>query len=115
MSDRLFGAGLDDGHILGQQIIAGHPGLAGQARGNDHHIGVGRILVIIGAGHPVIKPFHRSALQQIQGLALGNPLRHIEKNHITKILGSCPVRCRCSHISCPDNRNLLSHLSFLIN
>ena len=60
-----------------QQIVAAHAGLAGNARGNNHNVGVGRGRVVVGAGDGHVALFDGHGFEQVQCLALGNAFHHI--------------------------------------
>ena len=48
----LLDHGPDDPRVLGEEVVAAHPGLAREARGHDDDVGTGRICVVVRAGDP---------------------------------------------------------------
>ena len=47
--DGLLDDGADDPGVLGQQVVAAHARLAGQAGGHDHDVRAGRVGVVVRA------------------------------------------------------------------
>ena len=93
-----------------QQIVAAHAGLARDARGNDHDVGVGRGGVVVRAGHMDVALLDGHGFQQIQSLALRHAFHHVDQHHIGQFLGCNPVCCRGAHVAGTYYANFLSHL-----
>ena len=92
-----------------EQIVAAHARLAGNARGDDHDVGMRRGRVVVGAGHMHIAPFDRHCLQQVEGLALGNALHDVDQDNIGQFLGSDPVGRGGAYVAGAYNAYFLSH------
>ena len=72
--------GLKDADVLVDQVQAGLTGLLSSASGDDDHGGVGDIRII--AGVDLHRLGKRHAVRNIQGLALGAVLVHVDENHL---------------------------------
>ena len=72
----------DDTGVLGQQVVAAHPRLPGQARGHDDDVGAGRVRVVVGADDARIVPDDRGRLGEVEALALGQPLDDVDQDHV---------------------------------
>ena len=68
----LCGHRADDLGIGGQQVVATHARLAGNAGGDDDHVAVGRVGVVARADNIAVETHDRRGFHQIQGLAFGH-------------------------------------------
>jgi len=89
-----------------EQVVPAHPGLAGDAGGDDDDIGVFGLLVTVGADDAAVKAFHGTGLGQIQCLPLRDPLDDIDEDDIAQLLGRRPVGRRRSDVAGSDDRDL---------
>ena len=67
---RLLDDRADDARVLGQQVIAAHPGLARQAGGDHDDVRVRGIGVIVRPRDPGVVPDDRGGLGKVETLAL---------------------------------------------
>ncbi len=84
-----------------QQVVAAHAGLAGNARGDDHDVGVGRGRVVVGAGDGHVALLDGHGFQQVQRLALRHAFDHVDQDHIGQFLGRNPVRAVAPTLPAP--------------
>ena len=98
--------GLKDVDVLVDQVQAGLAGLLGSASGDDDHSGVGDIRVI--AGVDLHRLGKRHAVRDVQGLALGAVLVHVDEDHLGEqtALHQCERRGRTDETAA-DNSDLL--------
>ena len=98
--------GLKDVDVLVDQVQAGLTGLLGSASGDDDHGGVGDIGII--AGVDLHRLGKRHAVRDIQGLALGAVLVHVDEDHLGEqtALHQCERRRRTDETAA-DNSDLL--------
>ncbi len=71
--DDLGGDGRDDLLVRLHEVVAAHPGLAGQAGGDHDDVGAGRLLVAVRADDVRLEAEHRAGLVHVEGL----PLREV--------------------------------------
>ena len=95
-----------------QQVVAAHAGLAGNAGGDDHDVGVGRGGVVVGAGDGHVALFDGHGLQQVERFALGHALDHVNQHDIGQFLGRNPVRGSGADVAGADNAYFFTHLFF---
>ena len=69
-----------------KQIVAAHARLARDASGDDDDVSACDIGIIIGARDCGVEAFNRTALRQIQRLALRNAFNNVEKDDVAKAL-----------------------------
>src|SRR5574341_159510 len=84
--DHLVHDAPDDLGVLEQQIVARHPGFAGEAGGDDDDIGVRRLVVPVRADQVRVVAMHRTRLRQIQRLALGDALDDVHEHDVSQLL-----------------------------
>ncbi len=72
----------DDARVLGQQVVAAHARLAGQAGGDDDDVGAGRVGVVVGARDRAVVAHDRRRLGQVERLALGQPLDDVDQDDV---------------------------------
>ncbi len=96
-----------------QQVVAAHAGLAGNARGDDHDVGVGRGRVVVGAGDGHVALLDGHGFQQVERLALRHAFHYVDQHHIGQFLGRNPVRGRGAHVARADDAYFFSHFVLL--
>src|SRR3546814_11298353 len=75
--------------------VAAHAGLAGDPRGDDHHVGALDGGVAAGAGELGVIALDRSRLDEIQRLALRHPVDDVEERSEERRVGKeCVSTCR---------------------
>src|SRR6202167_1976900 len=94
-----------------QQVIAAHPGLAGDAGGNDHDVGVYRVRVVIGPDYVHVAPLYGQRFQQVETLALGHALYYVDQHDVSQFLGRDPVGRGRTHVPCSYDGYFLPHIS----
>ena len=72
----------DDARVLGQQVVAAHARLAGQAGGDHDDVGAGRVGVVVGARDGAVVPDDRRRLREVERLALGQPLDDVDQDDV---------------------------------
>ena len=77
-----------DDHILHdlvvgvQQIVAAHAGFAGDAGGDDDDVGVGRVLIVVGASDVGVALFDGHGFEQVEALALRHTLDDVDEDDV---------------------------------
>ena len=79
---RLLHDGPDDPGVLGQQVVAAHPRLAGQSRGDHDDVGPGGVRVVVRAGDPGVMADDRGRLGQVERLALREPFDDVDQDDV---------------------------------
>ena len=79
---RLLDHGSDDAGILGQEVVAAHAGLAGQAGGHHDHVGAGRVRIVVRAEHSGVMGDDRRGLGEVETLALGKTFDDIDEHDV---------------------------------
>ncbi len=103
-----------DLEVRGQQIVARHARLAGQARRDDHDVGAGDAFVAVRAADLRIRSHDRSALGHVEGLALGKSFDDVEDHDVTEF-AVCNLRGEyAADISAADQSNLVTHGEFSV-
>ena len=72
----------DDPRVLGQQVVAAHPRLAGETRGDHDDVGARGLGVIVRAGDPGVVPDDRRRLGEVEALALRQPLHDVDQHDV---------------------------------
>ena len=72
----------DDPGVLGQEVVAAHARLAGQARGHDDDLAAGRVRVVVRAGHLGVVADDRGGLGEVERLALRQPLDDVDEDDV---------------------------------
>ena len=107
LADRLHHLEVD-----AEQVVAAHARLAGDAGGDDDHVGAGDVGIVVGAGDLGVEAFDRAALRQVERLALGNALDDVEQDDVAQFLLRGEMGERAADIAGADQRDLLaSHVS----
>ena len=101
----LSGDVLHDLDVHLNQIISTHSRLAWHAGGDDHHVGISGVCVVRCSLDVGVKSLKRTALRQIQGLALrnANAVRNVNQHDVAKLLRCSPVGASCSNVSSSDD------------
>ena len=92
-----------------EQVVAAHAGLARNAGGDDHDVGVGGVGVIVGAEHVGVALFDGHGLQQIETLALGHAFDDVDQYDVAQFLRRQPVRRGGAHVARTHYRYLFTH------
>ena len=88
-----------------QQIVAAHAGLAGNAGGHNHHIGVPDPGVFTGTGEIRIEALDRRGLGDIERLAHGHALDDVKQNNVAEFLEADQMGQRAADHASADQRN----------
>src|SRR5262249_58517960 len=96
-----------------QQVLAAHPGLSGDARGDDQEIRTSEVFPVDRADHPAIVTIHGGELVDVQRLALDQALHlgNVEENHIAKPFLNCEQSEVAADLPAADETDLLFHFS----
>ena len=68
--------------VLGEQVVPAHPGLAREARRDDHDVRAGRVGVVVRPGDPGIVTDDRSGLGEVEALALRQALDDVHEHDV---------------------------------
>ena len=82
MLRRLLDDRPDDPGVLRQQVVAAHPGLAGEARGDDDDVRARRVRVVVRPDDARVVPDDRRRLGQVEPLALRQPLDDVDEDDV---------------------------------
>ena len=104
----LLDDGADDAGVLGQQVVAAHPGLAGQAGGDDDDVRAGGVGVVVRAGDPGVVADDRGRLGEIEALALRQPLDDVDEDDVGQAGLGDPLRGRGADIAGADDGDLVA-------
>ncbi len=72
----------DDPGVLGEQVVAAHPRLAGEAGGDDDDVRAGGVGVVVRAGDPGVVADDRRRLGEVEALALRQPLDDVDQDDV---------------------------------
>ncbi len=100
--------GPDDPGIDLDQIVAAHPGLARDAGGDDHDIGVGNLGVVVGAVDYRVVVLDRRALDDIERLALRHTLDDVDERDVAELFEPGEERQGAADLPGPDQRDLVA-------
>ena len=75
----------DDLGVLGQQVVAAHAGLPGEAGGDHADVRAGGGVVVAAAGDAGVEAQHRRRLHHVQGLAGGELGGHVHHHHVGQV------------------------------
>ena len=81
---RLLDDRADDARVLGQQVVAAHARLAGEAGGDDDDVRAGRVGVVVRAGDLHVVAHDRRRLGQVERLALRQALDDVDQHDVRK-------------------------------
>src|SRR5690606_28444316 len=104
--DALLHDAPDDIEVGLEQVVAGHAGLAGHAGRDDDHVGVGRLLVAVGADDADVEALDGARFQQVQGLALRHALHDVHQYDVAQLFCGRPVGSSGPDVACADNGDL---------
>ena len=82
MRCRLLDDAAHDARVLGQQVVAAHARLAGEAGGDDDDVRAGGVGVVIGAGDAHVVADDRRRLGQVERFALRQALDDIDQHDV---------------------------------
>ena len=68
--------------VGGEQVVAGHAGLARQAGGDDHDVGAGGVGVVVGAGDRGAEALDRAHVHHVERLALRQALGDVDHDDV---------------------------------
>ena len=110
---------LDDGDVGGEQVLAGHPGDAGLAGGDDDHVGARDVRVIAGADDVGVVVAVRRHLHQVKGLAFDgvHKVADVEDDDVTELLHRGQHGQVLADLSAADKSDLFSlktHIYLLV-
>src|SRR3546814_2125339 len=92
--------------------VAAHTGLAGDPRGDDHHVGALDGGVAAGAGELGVIALDRSRLDEIQRLALRHPVDDVEEDDVAQLLQAGEQGQGAADVAGADQRDLVASHSF---
>ncbi len=105
--DRLLDHGPHDPGVLRQQVVAAHPGLAREARGDDDDVGAGGVGVVVGAGDPGVVADDRGGLREVETLALRQAFDDVDQDDVGEAGLGDPLRGRRADIAGADDGDLV--------
>ena len=100
--------GPDDPGVLGQQVVAAHPRLAGQPRGDDDDVRPGGVRVVVRAGDPGVVADDRGGLGQVERLALRQPLDDVDQDDVGQAGLGDPLGGRRADVAGADDGDLVA-------
>ncbi len=80
--DDLRDHALDDRLVRGEQVVAGHAGLAGQAGGHDDDVAAGGVGVVVGADDGRAEALDRAHVHHVERLALRQALGDVDHDDV---------------------------------
>ena len=98
----------DDARVLREQVVAAHPGLAGEARGDDDDVAARGVGVVVRADHPGVVPDDRRRLGQVEALALGQALDDVDEDDVGEPRFGDPLGGRRADVAGADDRDLVA-------
>ena len=105
---RLLDDGADDPGVLGQQVVAAHARLAGQAGGDHDDVRAGRVGVVVRAGDPGVVADDRGGLGQVEALALRQPLDDVDQDDVGEAGLGDALRGRRADVAGTDDGDLVA-------
>src|SRR5205814_10231423 len=93
-----------------EQIVAAHAGLARNAGGDHHNVGVGGIGVVIGAAHCRVPLLDGHGFQQVEAFALRHAFDDVDKHHVSQLFAGDPVSGGGADIASAHNGDFLAHV-----
>ena len=98
----------DDLGIRGEEIVAAHARLAGDAGGHDDDVTAGGVGPVGRASEAGIEPHDRRRLEEIERLAGGHALgrRNVEQNDVSEFGGGTPMGRGGSDVTGTDDGDL---------
>jgi hypothetical protein len=78
----LLGDALDDVLVGLEEVVAAHPRFAGAPAGYDDHVRARALLVAVGTREVRVEAEHRTALEDVESLALGEALDDVNEDDV---------------------------------
>ena len=103
LADRLHHLQID-----AEQIVAAHARLAGDAGGDDAHVGAGDVGIIGAALQRRVEIVDRPGLRDVERLALGNALGDVEQDDVAQLAHRGEVGEGAADHPGADQRDLLA-------
>ena len=103
LADRLHHLQID-----AEQIVAAHARLAGDAGGDDDHVGAGDVGIVVRALELRVEALDRAALGEVERLALRHALDDVEQDDVAKLLRCREMGERAADIAGADQRDLVA-------
>ena len=102
----------DDVEVDGQEVLAGHAGLAGLAGRDDDDVGAGDVLVVGRAGDVGVVVAVGGHLHEVEGLALGRVLElgDVEDDDVAELLLGREHGQDLADLPAADEGDLLAHV-----
>src|SRR3546814_7535781 len=91
-----------------EQVVAAHARLAGDAGGDDDHVGALDGGIAAGAGEPGVVALDRGRLDEIERLALGHAVDDVEENDVAQLLEAGEQRQSAADVAGADQRDLVA-------
>ncbi len=86
---------LHDVGVGADQLLAGHARLAGNTRGDDYHVRIGGLLIVVGDAHELGVEIHqRRALVHVQHLAFRKTFLDVDQDDFARNLAAKPSHLR---------------------
>ena len=104
--DDLLDDAPDDLRVLEEQVVAGHPRLPGEARGDHDDVRVRGLIVAVGPGQPRVVAVDRSCLGEVERLALRHALDDVHKHDVAQLLLDHVLRHGGADVSGADDGDL---------
>ena len=101
----------DDPGVLGEQVVAAHARLAGEAGRDDDDVRAGRVGVVVRAGDPGVVADDRGRLGQVEALALGQALDDVDEDDVGEARLGDPLGGRRADIAGADDGDLVAAMA----
>ena len=112
VAHRLLDDGPDDPGVLGEQIVAAHARLAGQAGRDDDDIGAGGVRVVVRSDHARVVPDDGGGLGKVEALALRQPLDDVDEDDVGDARLRDALGGRRADVAGADDRDLVAGHDF---
>jgi hypothetical protein len=112
MFGRLFGAALHNSRVRFHEVVTAHARLARKSCGDNYHIAVCSVGVIVCASDVCVIKLDGARFEQVERLALGDPLSDVDKHNIAQFLCGSPMGRCGSYVSCTYDGNLVAPWHF---
>ena len=90
----VFRHAFHDAGVHADEFFTRHARLAGNARGDNHHVRVGRLGIIVRAAHQArVEAEQGSRLEHVEGFAFGHAFFHVEHDHFIGHFLECKYVC----------------------
>ena len=107
--DRLLGDRPYDPFVRRHEIVAAHPGLAGNACGDDHDVRAGGRVVAVRSRDGWLIPEYGRRLVEVEGDALREVLDDVDEDDVRVVAPRELLGDRASRQPGADDRDLVSH------